>query len=72
MEKNIKQSSRNNKFIMSGSAWDDEFELIKYIIRKHETLTEKPPIQIFINKVENRITFTIKSGYYPEFLTPKR
>ena len=26
---------------------------------------------IYVNKIENRITFTIKTGYYLDFLTPK-
>ena len=28
-------------------------------------------IRIYINKIENRITFKIKTGYYLELLTPK-
>ena len=28
-------------------------------------------IYIYINKVENRITFKIKTGYYLELLTPE-
>ena len=26
---------------------------------------------IYVNKIENRITFKIKTGYYPELLTPE-
>ena len=26
---------------------------------------------IYVNKIENRITFKIKAGYYPELLTPE-
>ena len=29
-----------------------------------------PSIVIYINKIENRITFKIKTGYYLELLTP--
>ena len=35
---------------------------IDYIIKKHETVTENPPIRIYVNKIENRITFKIKKG----------
>ena len=28
-------------------------------------------IRIYVNKIENRITFKIKSGYYLELLTPE-
>ena len=27
-------------------------------------------IRIYVNKIKNRITFKIKTGYYLEFLTP--
>ena len=30
-----------------------------------------PSIRIYINKIENRITFKIKTGYYLELLTPE-
>ena len=43
----------------------------KYILKKHEENTNKPSIQIYINKIENRITFKIKKGYSLELLTPE-
>ena len=27
---------------------------------------------IYVNKIENRIMFEIKTGYYPELLTPNK
>ena len=46
--------------------------IFEYIVKKHETLTDNPPpIRIYINKIENRITFKIKRGYYLELLTPE-
>ena len=41
----------------------------RYIIKKHEIVTDNPPIRIYDNKIENRITFKIKTGYYLELLT---
>ena len=33
-------------------------------------MTDKPPIRIYVNKIENRIKFSIKAGYYLElFMT---
>ena len=29
----------------------------EYIIKKHKTMTNNPPIRIYVNKIENRITF---------------
>ena len=41
------------------------------IIKNHEKLTDSPPIKINVNKIENRITFKIKTVYYLKLLTPK-
>ena len=40
------------------------------MLKKHEEKTVNPPARIYINKIENRITFKIKTGYYFELLTP--
>ena len=73
---------KNNKFKISASTWNDTFDLpddsysiedtqnyFKFIIKKHETLTENPPIQIYPNKIKNKIVFKIKTGYKLELLT---
>ena len=39
--------------------------------KKHGQNTNKPSVQIYVNKVENRITFEIKDGYSLELLTPE-
>ena len=44
-------------------------KLFQIYIKKHEKKTVNPSIKIYINKIENRITFKIKTGYYPELLT---
>ena len=40
-------------------------------MKKHETFTNNPPIRMYVNKIENRITFRIKVGYYLKLLTPE-
>ena len=40
-------------------------------LKKHETLTDNPSIIIYINRIENRITFKIKTGFFLELLTSK-
>ena len=40
-------------------------------LKKYETVADNPSIIIYLNKIENRITIKIKSGYYPEILTPE-
>ena len=80
--KNIKCAYNNNKFKISAPTWNDEFDLpdgsdsisdiqdyFEFIIKKHETLAENPPIQTYSNKIKNRIVFRIKTGYKLELLS---
>ena len=46
-------------------------DYFEFIIKKHETLTENPPIQIYPNKIKNRIVFKVKTGYKLELLSPE-
>ena len=39
---------------------------VEYFIKKHEKFTNNPLFQIYINKIENRVFFEIKSGCYLE------
>ena len=38
-------------------------------LKKNETVTDNPSIMIYVNKIENRISFKIKTGYYLELST---
>ena len=82
--KNIKISCKNNKFKISAPTWNSEFELtdrsclvsdiqnyFEYILKKHNEDIDNPPIKIYVNKIENIITFEIKARYYLELLTPE-
>ena len=42
---------------------------MEHILRKHGENIDNPSIRIYINKIENRITFKIKTGYYLKLLT---
>ena len=79
---NIKSECNNNKFNISAPTWNETFDLpdgsysiadiqhyFEFIIRKHETLTENPSIQIYPNKIKSGIVFKIKAGYKIELLT---
>ena len=70
--KNIQYN--NNKFKISTPMWSEEFELpdgsysisdiqdyFEYILKKHSESGDNPSIRIYINKIENRITFKIKN-----------
>ena len=39
-------------------------DYFEYTLKKHEIVTDNPSIRIYINKIENRITFKIKTRYY--------
>ena len=80
---NIKKSYKNNKFKISAPTRNEEFELpdgsysisdiqdyFEYTLEKHGGKTVNPLIRIYINKIQNRITFKIKTGYHLELLTP--
>ena len=65
---------------MTAPTWNEEFELpdgsysisdvqdyFEYILKKHGEKAVNPSIKIYINKIENRITFKIKIGHYLDF-----
>ena len=75
--KNIKSEYNNNKFKISAQTWNDTFDFpdgfpefltfkttLNLLLKKHDTLTENPPVQIYRNKIKNRIVFKIKTGNY--------
>ena len=71
--KNINKSHKNNKLKISAFGMKSLNYLMNHILylKKHETVTDNPSIIIYVNKIENRITFEIKTGYYLELLTPE-
>ena len=46
-------------------------DYFEFIIKKHKTLTENRPVQIYPNKIKSRIVFKIKTGYKLELLSPE-
>ena len=79
---NIKSSYNNNKFKISSPTWNEEFTLpdgsysisdiqdyFEYTLKKHRENTDKPSIQMYVNKIKNRITFKIKKRYSLELFT---
>ena len=69
--KNTKGSYNNNKFKISTPTWSDQFELpdgsylsdiqdyFENILKKHNENVDNPSIRIYVNEIENRITFKI-------------
>ena len=63
--KNIKSEYNYNKFKISVPTWNDTSDLLdgsysisdiqdyfEFIIKKHKTLTETPPFQIYLNRIK--------------------
>ena len=82
--KNIKSAYSNNNFKISDPTWNDGFELpdgsysfsdiqdyFEFIVKRHETLTENLPVQIYPNEIKNSIVFKVKTGYKIELLSMK-
>ena len=72
-------------FKISAPTWNDKFELpdrsysisdilncFEYILKNHNESIDNSSIRIYVNKIENRITFKIKKEYYVELLTPEK
>ena len=83
MEK-YKNSYKNSKLKISARTWSEEFQLFdgsysvsdiqdyfECILKQHEIVTDNPSIMIYVNKIENRITFKAKTGYYLKLLRPE-
>ena len=49
----------------------DVQDYCEYILKKHGEDTDKPSVQIYVNKIVNRVTFKIKNGYRLELSTPE-
>ena len=75
--KKHKNFLKHNEFKISAPRWNKEFELpdgsfstsdiqdyFMYIIKNSQTVTDNLPIRIYVNKIENRITFKIKTEHF--------
>ena len=82
--RNIKSSYNDNKFKITAPTWNDKFELpdgsysvpdiqdcFEYILKKQGENIDNSSVKIYVNIIENRITFRIKNGYSLELLTPE-
>ena len=71
--KNIKSSYNNNRFKISAPTWNDKFELpdgwysvsdiqdyLEYNLKKYGENIDKPSVQIYVNKIENRLHLKLK------------
>ena len=80
--KNIKSAYDNNKFKVSAPTSNDEFDLpdgscsisdiqdyFEYIIKKLGSIADDPLVQIYINRIKNRIVFKMKTGCKLELLS---
>ena len=77
-------SYKNNNSKISAPTWNEKFELpdgsysisdiqhcLEYIFKKYRTATYNLSIKKYLKKIENKIAFKIKTGYYLENLMPE-
>ena len=82
--KSIKSSHKNNKFKISAPTWNDKFDFpvgsysisdiqdyFEYIIKKHKIIANNPSVQIYVDKIKNRIVFKINIRHQLELLSPE-
>ena len=82
--RNLKSLYDNNKFKISAPTQNNKFELpdgsysvsniqdyFEYILKNHGENIDNPSVKIYVNKIENRITFRTKVEYSLELLTPE-
>ena len=80
----MKSPYNNNEFKISAPTLSNTFELsdgsysvsdiqnyFEQILKKHVEDIDEPLVQIYVNKIENRITFKTKNGFSLELLTPE-
>ena len=81
--RNVTRKLSNGKFKITTASWSEEFELpersytvadidnyFQFIVEKH-TKDRKDDIKIYVNKIDNRVTFKLKSGVTLELMTPE-
>ena len=47
-------------------------DYFEYIIKKHETRANNPPLQIYVSRIKNRIVFKIKTDYGLKLLSSEK
>ena len=67
--KNIKSLYNNNKFKISAPTWNDQSDgsysvsdiqdYFEYTLKNHGESNDNPSVQIYVNKIENSVTFKI-------------
>ena len=45
--------------------------ILSTLLKKHEAIADNPTVQIYTNRIKNRIAFKIKTGYKLELLSPE-
>ena len=80
--KNINSAFNNRNCKIYAPTQNDEFDLpegsyfvsgiqdyFEYIIENRKTIANNTPVQIYVNKIKNRVVFKIKLGYKLELLS---
>ena len=63
---------KNLNYLMGHTLYQIFKIILRISLKNYGEKTINPSIRIYVNKIENRITFKIKAGQYLEFLTPEK
>ena len=63
----------NDKFELPDGPYSvsDIQDYFEHVLKKYGEDINKPSVQVYVNKIEKRVTFKIKNGYSIELLTPE-
>ena len=70
----LRHRMKSLNYLMDHILYQTFKNIFEYILKKHrEDINDNnnPSLKICINKIENRITFKIKTGYYLDLLIPE-
>ena len=81
---NVRQQHKNNKLKINKSNMEWWVWITRWFLfsgrysrqsgiycKKHETLTDNPPIHAYVNRINNRLVFKIKYGFKVELQRPE-
>ena len=60
----LRHGMKNLNYLMDHTLYQTFKIILNIYLKKHGEKSVDPAIKVYVNKLENRITFKIKNGYY--------
>ena len=68
---NLKYQLQHGSMNLNYLVDNTQFQIFKIFQKKHDKITTNPPMQIYLNKVNNRTTFKINTRHVLALLIPE-